>query len=110
MKKSKIVNLILITSALASCHQKQEKKKNVYMRGDSTASYSRSHGGSNALLWYYAFRPYGHYENGAYHRAGYYNNAIPATSNFGRNTYKTHSSTHRGGFGGRSSSSFRATS
>lgn len=109
MKKSKIVNLILITSALASCHQKQEKKKNVYMRGDSTAAYSRSHGGGSSM-WYYAFRPYGHYENGAYHRAGYYNNAIPATSNFGRNTYKTNSSTHRGGFGGRSSNSFRATS
>ena len=108
MKKSKIVNLVLITSALASCHQKQDKwstsnKKHVYMRGDSTAKYNRTHGGGNSLLWYYAFRPYGFYNNGIYHRSGYYNGAIPASSNFGNNSFKMNSATHRGGFGGQSS-------
>lgn len=104
MKKSKIVSLVLITSALASCSQKQnQKEKKVYMRSDSTAKYSRSHGAPG--LWYYAFRPYGYYTEGSYHRAGFYSSGISEKSNLGTNSFKTHgpSGTSRGGFG-RSSS------
>lgn len=52
----------------------------------------------NGLMWYYAFRPYGYYNNGGYHRAGYYSGGIPESSNVGRSATK--SSTVRGGFGG----------
>jgi hypothetical protein len=107
MKKSKIVNLVLITSLLASCaqkseHKNQRQKKNVYMRGDSTARYSRGHG---LFMWYYAFRPYGYYDNGAYHRAGYYSNSISRNSNIGSNVVKSNGFTSRGGFGSSSRSS-----
>lgn len=104
MKKTKKIELILITAALASCHQPQPDKQwqsgnNTYVRSDSTAPYSRAyhpHIGS-ALLWYYAFRPYGNYYNGSYQRAGYYSDAIHPSSNIGSNAFK--SSAVRGGFG-----------
>jgi len=107
MKKSKIVNLVLITSLLASCSQKSEhknRKKNVYMRGDYTARYS--YGGGHHM-WYYAFRPYGYYDNGIYHRSGYYNNSISRSSNIGTNSTKSNGFTTRGGFGSHSGSSYR---
>ena len=73
MKKrsSKAVQLILITSVLASCSKPAPKaetdaKQQVFMRADSTAPYTnvtdqyqqRSHSGGmgSALLWYMAFR------------------------------------------------------
>ncbi len=104
MKKSKSITLVLITSALASCHKEKPEPEwsgpKVYMRSDTTASYTRTHhynGIGTALLWYYAFRPYGHYYNGYYQRAGYYSDAIHESSNIGSNTFK--SSVIRGGFG-----------
>jgi hypothetical protein len=102
MKKSKYIQLVLITAALASCN-KQEKEwesaNKVYMRSDTTAPYSRAHhsGIGTALLWYYAFRPYGRYNNGSYQKAGYYSGALRPQSNIGSNTLK--SSVIRGGFG-----------
>jgi len=102
MKKSKHINLILITAALASCHQRDKEWQNgnkTYVRSDSTAPYSRlyyPHIGS-PLIWYYAFRPYGNYYNGAYRRAGYYSDAISERANIGSNSFK--SSVVRGGFG-----------
>lgn len=103
MKKTKLINLVLITSALASCHQAAKKdytKPNVYMRGDSSAPYSRTHvHGSNPWLWYYAFRPYGYYNNGLYNHTGYYSSGIHESSNIGTSTTK--SGIIRGGFGGR---------
>lgn len=104
MKKSKLVSLVLISAALASCHKKEPfnpNKKNVYMRGDTTANYSRTHhsGSGNAFLWWYAFRPYGSYMNGAYHHNGYYSGGISESSNIGRSSAKT--TAVRGGFGGR---------
>lgn len=104
MKKSKTITLVLITSALASCHK--EKPENdwsgpkVYMRSDSTAAYTRTHHNyvlGSALLWYYAFRPYRGYNGGQYGRAGYYSSGIHQSSNIGRNATK--SSIVRGGFG-----------
>src|SRR5215217_6404625 len=105
MKKSKYIELVLITATLASCH-KPNKDWNeggkVYMRSDTTAPYThaRHHGVSGigtALLWYYAFRPYGNYSNGNYQRAGYYSSALHETSNIGSNTFK--GAVARGGFG-----------
>ena len=123
MKKSKFVNLVLITAALASAEKvaaqqngasgdwdKQPEKK-VYMRSDTTAQYSRTrHHGSGvgtAILWYYAFRPYGSsygsgYNNG-YSRTGFYSRGLSSRSNIGTNPTKSVIS--RGGFGGRAFSS-----
>jgi hypothetical protein len=122
MKKSKFVNLVLITAALASADKidaqsggasgdwdKQPEKK-VYMRSDTTAQYTRTHhrssGIGNAILWYYAFRPYGSsygYNNGSYNRTGFYSRGLSSHSNIGSNTSKSVIS--RGGFGGRAFSS-----
>jgi hypothetical protein len=117
MKKSKIVGLVLISSALASCHKEEplKNKQNVYMRSDTTAAYSKAHyqsgthNGVAPLLWWYAFRPYGSFNsNGGYSHAGYYSNGISENSNLGRNTSKSSfgsnapsssSSSSRGGFG-----------
>lgn len=101
MKRSKHIELILITAALASCHRPNNEWQSgskVYVRADSTAPYTRTyHSAAGALLWYYAFRPYGNYYNGAYRRAGYYSDAISEHSNIGGNGFK--SSVIRGGFG-----------
>lgn len=105
MKKSKFVSLVLITSALASCHKEEETQK-VYMRSDSTANYSHAnyHNGGNGWLWYYAFRPYGYYNGMGYNHVGYYSSGISENSNTGYNHVKSShgsksSSTSRGGFG-----------
>jgi hypothetical protein len=106
MKKSKTVQLVLITAALASCNKAQKDNEwsggnKTYVRGDSTAYYTRTHhhGVGNALLWYYAFRPYGNYnsQTGAYQKAGYYSRGISESSNIGTNGFK--GSISRGGFG-----------
>lgn len=118
MKKSKIVSLVLITAALASCKNEAEKNgasgdwgdeksgKKVYMRSDSTAQYTRTHhsgmGMGTMLLWYYAFRPY---SNSYGYRSGYYSGGLSHRSNVGSNPSK--SGISRGGFG---RSSFRASS
>jgi hypothetical protein len=116
MKKSKIINLVLISAALASCNKKEDSGasgdwddnsgKKVYMRSDTTAQYTRTHhhsGIGTALLWYYAFRPYS--GGGMGYRTGYYSGGLSHQSNVGRNPAK--SGISRGGFGGRG---FKATS
>jgi len=106
MKKTKHIELILITALLASCNQPSNEweasTSKTYVRSDSTAPYTRTHhyhgsGIGNALLWYYAFRPYGNYNNGSYQRTGYYSKAIHENSNIGSNHVKK--SVVRGGFG-----------
>ena len=108
MKKSKYIELVLITAALASCNQPSKEKEwqggggsKTYLRSDTTAPYTQArHHGSGvgtALLWYYAFRPYGNYNNGSYQRAGYYSNALNKSSNIGNNGFK--GAVTRGGFG-----------
>lgn len=107
MKKTKSINLILITAVLASCNQPKNEwdsanTSKTHIRSDSTAPYTRAHGYhgggvGSALLWFYAFRAYGNYNNGNYQRAGYYSKAIHPTSNIGSNSFK--SSVVRGGFG-----------
>lgn len=104
MKKSKCIELVLITAALASCNQPKkdwDDNNKVHVRSDTTAPYTRVHhnglGIGTALLWYYAFRPYGNYRNGQYQRAGYYSGAINPRSNVGSNAFK--GAVTRGGFG-----------
>lgn len=106
MKKSKYIELVLITAVLASCNRPDkeankewESGNKVYMRSDTTAPYSRAHhsGIGTALLWYYAFRPYGNYNKGNYQRAGYYSRGLSERSNIGSNTFK--GAIARGGFG-----------
>jgi hypothetical protein len=116
MKKSKIVSLVLITAALASCNKPEPSSasgdwgdekgsKKVYMRSDSTAQYTRTHhsGMGSMLLWYYAFRPYHGGGYGGY-RSGYYSGGLSHSSNVGSNPTKSNVS--RGGFG---RSSFRSS-
>lgn len=110
MKKSSSIKLLFVTGILAACSQEKPKEewgkeKKVYMRSDTTASYSRSHGFITGFLLYHAFRPYGAYSNGAYQRAGYYSDAISSKSNIGRSSYK--GNVVRGGLG---RSGFRASS
>lgn len=78
MKKSKHISLVLISAALASCNRQfnEVEKNDVYMRSDTTEVYTPvypvDYGGN---LWYYAFRPYGYYNNCYYgYYNGYYNN------------------------------------
>ena len=89
---------------MASCKETKKEPEwgsgnKTYVRGDSTAPYARTHHGgvATALLWFYAFRPYGNYNNGIYSRAGYYSRAVPKSSNIGTNGYKA--GVTRGGFG-----------
>jgi hypothetical protein len=105
MKKSKSVALVLVGAAVASCSEKKPNndwenanasKNKIYVRGDSTAPYARTHH-SGAGLLFYAFRPYYGYSNGVFGRSGFYSDNISNKSNFGRNSGK--SGTYRGGFG-----------
>ncbi|MET3034754.1 hypothetical protein ABXT08_01510 [Chryseobacterium sp. NRRL B-14859] len=109
MKKSRSIQLLFVTGVLAACSQEKPKEvwkneKKVYMRSDTTASYTRSHGFMPGYFWYHAFRPYGYYHNGFYQR-GYYSDAISSKSNIGRSSYK--GKVVRGGLG---RSGFRASS
>jgi hypothetical protein len=100
MKKSRQIQLVLITAALASCNQPKkdwEGSSRTYLRSDSTAPYSRAHYGGGGFLWYYAFRPYGSFYGNRYNRAGYYSGALHQSSNIGNNGLK--SGIVRGGFG-----------
>jgi len=120
-KASKNIQLVLITSLLASCgqvdQQKGEAKQRVFMRADSSAPYTevtdnynnnnRSGSGlGTGLLWFMAFRHMG----GA---MGYANNNIHPSSVAGSNVNKAAAfKAQRGGFGNtvnnRSSSSVGA--
>lgn len=102
MKKSKHITLLFVTSILVGCNtQKEDEKswnseKKVYMRSDTTANYTRSHGFMTGFLLYHAFRPYSFYGNNGFHR-GYYSDAVSKNSNIGRNAYK--GNVVRGGLG-----------
>jgi hypothetical protein len=103
MKKSKIISLVLITAALASCNKPKPKASHLHLRSDESAKYatvdtSRYMHSGPSPMWYYAFRPYGSYSNGSYHKSGYYSSGISESSNVGHSSAK--SSVIRGGFGG----------
>jgi hypothetical protein len=96
MKKSEFIKLVLVATVLYSCNSQNSKpEKNIYMRSDTTAHYSRvfhgSHGG------YIPFLAYGLLRGNSYSRAGYYSSAIHQSSNIGTNPVK--GNVVRGGFG-----------
>ncbi len=97
MKKSKIINLLIVSSILTSCTQVPDyvdtaDQSKVYMRSDSTAPYTRSHlyrssGGSGFMMHYFAFRAIRDINNSRnYNR---YSSGISRNSNVGRNSSKT---------------------
>lgn len=106
---SKSVQLVLITSLLASCSQQPKADPNqqkVYMRADTTAPYTevtdnynrQSSSGASMLLWYMAFRHLG----GGYGYAsnGLHPNSVAGTNASKANAYKA----QRGGFGSKARS------
>ena len=120
-KASKSIQLVLITSVLASCNQPQtqvkpdENKQRVFMRADSTAEYTEvtnnyneqgrhsSGGVGTGLLWFMAFR---HMSGGF----GYANSSLHPSSVSGTNAAKSSAfKAQRGGFG-KSSSLSRSSS
>jgi hypothetical protein len=102
MRKSKKIQLVLITAALASCHQQETQwhgGSRTYIRSDSTAAYTPIpyHRPGVPLLFYH-FRPYGlYYPVVGYRRIGYYSNAMSEEVNIGEDPVK--SGIVRGGFG-----------
>ncbi len=118
-KASKVVTLVLISSVLSSCMNREEapvmnNAQKVYMRADSTApytdvtsNYSSNSGGSHhggmgsSLLWFMAFRSL---TGGG---MGYASQGLHQQSNVGTNAAKAQaykSQTVRGGFGKSASS------
>lgn len=105
MKKSEFIKLVLVAAVISSCNtQNSKREKNVYMRSDTTAHYSRVfHGGGHG--GYIPFYAYGLLSGNRYSRAGYFSSAIHESSNIGSNTFK--GNVVRGGFG---SSAFHVSS
>lgn len=115
---AKSIQLVLITSVLASCAQhhapqKAEGGQRVFMRADSTAAYTevtenyaQEHSGmgmGNAFLWYMAFRHLG----GGF---GYANNSLHPQSVAGTNGAKAAAfQAQRGGFGRTAASAPRSS-
>ena len=118
-RASKVVTLVLISSVLSSCMNREEapitnNAQKVYMRADSTApytdvtsNYSSNSGGSHhggmgsSLLWFMAFRSL---TGGG---MGYASQGLHQQSNIGTNAAKAQaykSQTVRGGFGKSASS------
>lgn len=118
-RASKVVTLVLISSVLSSCMNREEapvtnNAQKVYMRADSTAPYTdvssnyasnsggSHHGGiGSSLLWFMAFRSL---TGGG---MGYTSPGLHQQSNVGTNTAKAQaykSQTVRGGFGKSASS------
>jgi hypothetical protein len=93
MKKSKVVNLVLVAGLMASCSSKKddyEAGNRLYVRGDSTSQYSHTpyYGGGG----YYHFMPYGFYHPyGGFRHGGYESSAFSSKASSG--------AVSRGGFG-----------
>lgn len=117
MRKSsaKNIQLVLITSVLASCAQPQQQdiRQRVFMRADSTAAYTEvtdnyrqahGHGGvGSSFLWFMAFRHMGGV-------LGYANNSLHPQSVSGNNATKAAAfNAQRGGFGKSASSTPRSS-
>ena len=101
MKKSEFIKLVLVAAVLSSScsNQKSRPEKKVFMRSDTTAHYSRAHGGFHGGYFggYYGFLPLAMYTSRGYARAGYYSSALHESSNIGTNAFK--GTVVRGGFG-----------
>lgn len=92
MKKSKCIQLVLITGLLAACSSPRSEQplgnQRLHMRTDTSGRYTRAHGG----MGYYAFLPFGIYAASGYQRSGYYNNSLHSSSS-------AKGPVSRGGFG-----------
>lgn len=115
---AKSIQLVLITSVLASCAQPREQqiaesKQRIFMRADSTAPYTdvthnyaqgnSGMGMGSALLWFMAFR---HLSGGF----GYANNSLHPKSVVGNNAGKAAVyQAQRGGFGRSAASAPRSS-
>jgi|JI7StandDraft_1071085.scaffolds.fasta_scaffold205485_2 hypothetical protein len=105
MKKSSIIKLVLVASVAAACGQKEKEwegstssKQKVYMRSDTSASYTRAHRSHGGFFPFFVFRAYGSsFGSNGFRRTGYYSDAIHPSSNVGRNSAK--SGITRSGFG-----------
>ncbi len=103
MKKSNVIKLVLVASVAAACGQNNKDKEwegstkqKVYMRSDTSASYTRTHRSHGN---FFVFRPYGSsFGSNGFRRTGYYSDAIHPSSNVGRSTAKS-GIVSRGGFG-----------
>ncbi len=92
MKKSKIVNLVLVAGVLSCGSPKpSDQKSRLYVRGDSTCAYLRSPYVGSGHFFY--LHPYGLYRPGSgYRHVGYESPGI-----VGKSVTGAHLS--RGGFG-----------
>ncbi|AEW85427.1 hypothetical protein B0A78_13035 [Flavobacterium columnare NBRC 100251 = ATCC 23463] len=104
MKKTSIINLVLVATITAACGKEEEweggggSDRKVYLRSDTTAAYTKSK--HYNYVSYYAFRPYSSSSGGLNtysKRTGYYSEGIHSSSNVGHNSSK--GSISRGGFG-----------
>lgn len=92
MKKSKVVNLVLVAGLVASCSSRDDYvagSNRLYIRSDTTSQYTQTHyyGGG-----YYHFIPFGYYHPwGGYSHGGYESSAF--SSKAGNHAIS------RGGFG-----------
>jgi hypothetical protein len=84
MKKSKAITVIFV-AGLLGCTNNHDRSR-LYLRTDSTGSYTHTHPG---FFGYYIFRPYGTYYGGSYMRQGYSNAGV----------HTSEASISRGGFG-----------
>jgi hypothetical protein len=114
MKKSKFIRLVLVAGLFAGCQSAQEKGRKVYMRTDSTGTYTKSHIPRHSYFFFYPYTTY-NAVNKLYEHKGYHNNRLARTSsyffmhrrtsnfmfssNYGSNKYYGNNSS-RGGFGG----------
>lgn len=113
MKKSKAITLVLVTGLLG-CKHSQPYRNHLYMRTDSTGTYTPATTGYHG---FYIFRAYGSYYDGGYYGNGYGGrpSAFGGRSGYIRQGYSNSgvhasegASVSRGGFG--SSSGFHASS
>jgi len=78
MKKSKVVNLVLVAGLLRSCSSEKPKEASstsrLWVRGDSTSQYSHAPyvgGGYFHFIPYGFYHPYYGYRRGGYESSGF---------------------------------------
>jgi len=112
MKKSKAITLVLVTGLLG-CNRGPKEHNRLYLRTDSTGSYTPATAGFHG---YYIFRAYGTYYDSPYYGNGYggYVGGYGGRSGYIRQGYSnggvhaSEGSVSRGGFG--ESGGFHASS
>lgn len=114
MKKSKLIRLVLVAGLFVGCQSVKEKGRKVYLRTDSTGTYTEGYIRRNSYLFFYPYSTY-NTANRLYEHKGYHNNRLSRrssyfytyrrssnfmfSSNYGSNKYYGNNSSTRGGFG-----------